>query len=570
MVRQTAPHLLPARAGERLLLLLLPPGVRLSEVDVPSRPNNRRRRPRPRLSLPGVIVSVAAATEPGVRLPWPVHPGCPLSVKGGRHGSEVRDREGFGRPVLLPSQSRQRRDHPQQRAVHGQGQCQGRDRLGEGECAGRCALRAQDVGQRPALLRPQSHERGNAGAKPDVLVRGGHGEGDRVGQSERADGPRGGPHLTTSSGAGEPGAAPDRGRDTGFAQCHAPAGGRGGHGSAAAAVTTRNIVARRMNSLTAASVGRGIIRRGFGFMTLRFSILVERLFADVPWAVCPAESFSERFAELERRLRDAYPAEKGFGIRVSRKKDSWAVYVRKGPWSGVAVNCEPVYDAESFSPTRVSVWVGTYSRAVHLPLYLLVALVTSPVFVLLGKLLVPRLFANPVVLAAFWPLYGLAVTGLVLVLATFLGSAERFRHGEAHLDEVRALARSVLAADEQVLLPERVRARRFHCVLEWLAVGVGLIALGGGCWSLWEWWSYWDDPVNIEAARNGVSLETLQSARTIYLAFGAVLWLAAAMLVWGYALLRQHVTEERPSQSQPTAEGARRLEAGGLAGHRGK
>jgi hypothetical protein len=294
-------------------------------------------------------------------------------------------------------------------------------------------------------------------------------------------------------------------------------------------------------------------------MNLRLTSLVERLFADPPWAICRAESFAERFAEFEQRLQAAYPAAEGFSTDVSRTKNAWAIHVRKGFYSGFAVNCEPVYEGESFSPARVAVRVGAYLWVVHLALYLLVALATSPVLVFLAKILVPRLFANPVVLAAFWPLYFLTISGLFLLLATSLGSARCFRRGEAHLDDVRALARSVLAADDQVPLPERARAGRSQRVLEWIAVGVGLLALGGSGWPLWEWWSYWDDPVNIEAARNGVPLETLQNVRAINLVFGAALVLTAVLLFWGYALLRQRATEKPANQSlSQTGPAARR------------
>jgi hypothetical protein len=292
-------------------------------------------------------------------------------------------------------------------------------------------------------------------------------------------------------------------------------------------------------------------------MNLRLSSLFERLFAVPPWAICPAESFAERFAAFEQRVRGAYPAAEGFRTRVSRTKNAWAVYVRKGLYSGFAVNCEPVYEGESFSPARVAVWIGAYARVVHLAIYLLVALVTSPVLVFLAKILVPRWFANPVVLAASWPVYFLTVAGLFLLLAAVVGG-ERFRRGEAYLDDVRALARSVLAADDQGLLPERVRARRSQRILEWVMVGVGLLALGVGGWPLWEWWSYWDDPVNIMAAQNGVRLETLQNARTVNLVFGAVLELAALMLFCAYALLRRRETETSPNQSLPQTEPAAR------------
>ncbi len=287
-------------------------------------------------------------------------------------------------------------------------------------------------------------------------------------------------------------------------------------------------------------------------MKLWLSTLVERFLADPPWAVCPAESFPERFAELEQRLRAAYPREMGFGVRVLRKKDSWVVHVRKGSWSGFAVQCEAVYDAESFGPARVSVWVGTYSRVIHLTLYLLVALVTSPALVLLAKYLVPSLFTSPAVLVAFWPLFLLTACGLFLSLATFLAAAERFRRGEAQLDEVRALVRSVLAADEQVVRPEAARTGRIWRVLGSVIVCAGLISLAGGGWELWEWWFYWDDPVNLEAAQNG-ALEAEQSLQTMHLVFGAVLSLLAGMLFWGFALLRQRARHDPPNRSPKLA-----------------
>jgi hypothetical protein len=283
-------------------------------------------------------------------------------------------------------------------------------------------------------------------------------------------------------------------------------------------------------------------------MKLWLSALVERLLASPPWATCPAESFPERFAVLEQRLRAAYPPERGYNIRAWRKKDSWVVYVRKGPWAGFAVSCEPVYDAESFGPSRVSVWVGTYSRVIHLALYLLVALVTSPALVLLAKYLVPRLFAAPAALAVFWPLYLLAVCGSFLLIATVLAASERFWPEVANLDDVRALVRSVLAADEGAALPERARAGRSQRVLTVVAVGAGLLCLGVGSWSLWEWWSYWDDPVNVEALQNGV--EAVRSARIVYLVHGAVLVALPLMLFWWYALSRSGATRE--AQNQPS------------------
>jgi hypothetical protein len=297
-------------------------------------------------------------------------------------------------------------------------------------------------------------------------------------------------------------------------------------------------------------------------MKHQLSALVERLLADPPWATCPAMSFPERFAELEQRLRAAYPSERGFTVRALKKKDSWVAYVRKGPWSGFAVSCEPVYEAESFGPSRVSVRVGTYSRVLHLALCLLIAVVTSPALVLLAKYLVPRLFASPVVLAMFWPLYLLAVSGLFLLLGTFLRIAERHWHGEVYLDDVRALVRSVLAADDRVALPTRARSRWRQRVRGGVMACVGLVALGVGGWSLWEWWSYWDDPVNVEAARNGV--EVVQSVRTIYLVFGAVLLLLPVMLVWGYALLREP-TRQEPRSQPPHLPGpeSRESEVGG-------
>src|SRR5262249_22195890 len=219
---------------------------------------------------------------------------------------------------------------------------------------------------------------------------------------------------------------------------------------------------------------------------------------------------------------------------------SWVVYVRKGTWSGFAVQCEAVYDAESFGPARVSVWVGTYSRVIHLTISLLVALVTSPALLLLAKYLVPRLFTSPVVLVVFWPLFLLTVCGLFLSLATFLGVAERFRRGETQMNEVRTLVRSVLAANEQVVRPEAVLAGRIWRVLGSVALCAGLIALAGGGWSLWEWGGYWGDPLDLEAAKNG-ALEAEQSLRPMHLMFGVVLSLLAVMLFWGYALLRQRM-----------------------------
>ena len=301
-----------------------------------------------------------------------------------------------------------------------------------------------------------------------------------------------------------------------------------------------------------------------------FSNLAERFFADPPWAVCPTESFAERFAEFERRLRAAYPAEQGFKIRASRKKDSWVVYARKGLCSGFAVACVPLYEGESFSPTRVSVSVGTYSRALHLGLYALVAVLFSSAVVPLVKLLGPRLFPDPFVLMFLFPWYFVAVAGLFLLIATLLGAGERFWWREAHLDEVRALARAVLAADDRVPLPERTRAQRFQRVVQGLLVGVGLVTLAVACWALWEWWSYWDDPVNMEMARNGLPLETLQKHRTVYLVFGVVLLLVPVILLWGYALSRQRPTAKPPSQpARASGSASRESEVNSSSGGRG-
>ena len=287
-------------------------------------------------------------------------------------------------------------------------------------------------------------------------------------------------------------------------------------------------------------------------MKFPFSTLVERLFTDPPWAVCPAEPFPERFAELEQRLRAAYPAEKGFRTRATRGKDSWVVHVRRGFWSGFAVQCDAVYEAESFGPTRVSVRVEPYSRVVHLAVYLLAALVASSVLAQFGKFLVPKLSSDPLVLA-LWDsgLLSLLAAGvLVFLLATVQLVVGRSRRGEAQaqLEEVRALVRAVLAADDRALWPERVRARRAHRFLAAGAVCLGPVALGVGCWALWGWWSYWDDPLHAEMARVGGPgvIEILQQDRNVNLVFGAILSLAGVMLFWGYALARRLAPQEPP------------------------
>jgi hypothetical protein len=117
--------------------------------------------------------------------------------------------------------------------------------------------------------------------------------------------------------------------------------------------------------------------------------------------------------------------------------------------------------------------------------------------------------------------------------------------------------RSVLAANEQVVRPEAVLAGRIWRVLGSVTLCAGLIALAGGGWSLWEWWVYWDDPLNLEAAKNG-ALEAEQSLRTIHLMFGVVLSLLAVMLFWGYALLRQRGRHEPPNRSSKLAGPASR------------
>jgi hypothetical protein len=282
-------------------------------------------------------------------------------------------------------------------------------------------------------------------------------------------------------------------------------------------------------------------------MSLGLSALAERFFAVPPWATCPAESFGERFAELEQRLRAAYPEGKGFRTRVSRKKGSWVVCVRNGLWSGIAIQCEPIYAAESFAPTRISVWVGTYSRGIHLGLYLMVALTSTPL-VVLAKYLVPRLFTNPVVLAAFWPVFLVINLCLFPLLATLAAAAERSRRGKAQLEDVRALVRSVLAADDRAALPERPWTRRLQRVVQGAVVCMGLFALGAGGWAFWEWWTFWDDLEISEMAPGGVP-ESLRNARAVYLVFGVVLSLLGVILFWGYALLRHCSAQQPPSQS---------------------
>jgi hypothetical protein len=331
------------------------------------------------------------------------------------------------------------------------------------------------------------------------------------------------------------------------------------------AASSRNIAVCRTNSLATTFTIRGILRKGLGLMTLDLSALVERLFGAPPWATCPAESFEERFAELEQRLRAAYPEEKGFHTRVTRKKGSWVAYVRNGLWSGFAVHCEPVYGAESFAPTGVSVWVGAYSRGLHLALYLLVALTSAPL-IALAKFLVPRLVTNPVVLLAFWPLFLLALLALFPLLATLLAATERSLRGKVQLEDVRALVRSVLTADDRVLLPETAWARRLQGVLPGVIVVMGLTALAFGGGALWEWWSFWDDPVNSEMAQSGY-LETMQNARAVYLVFGTVLSLLGVLIFWGYALMRHVAAQQPPSQPlQLTGPASRQSEAGSSSG----
>jgi hypothetical protein len=302
-------------------------------------------------------------------------------------------------------------------------------------------------------------------------------------------------------------------------------------------------------------------------MKRRFFTMVQLLLGNLPWAVCPAESFSCRFAEVEQRLRALYPREKGFRIRVSRKRDLWAVYARKGLGSGVAVHCAPVYEAESFSPTRVSVQVGKYSLATLSFRYLLMALVLLlPMLWQLVRFLAPRLLTDPILMAFSPLLFLFALLCLWLLLCLVGWAAEHFLHKEPQLEEVRELVRSVLAADDQVPLPERVLARHSQRALGALGFCVGLIALGIGCWVLWDWWFFWDDPLNIEMARTGVSSETLHLMRTPNLVFGAVLLPLAIVLFGLCALSRQGATDKSPNKPlQTTGAAGRPSEVGGHA-----
>jgi hypothetical protein len=176
-------------------------------------------------------------------------------------------------------------------------------------------------------------------------------------------------------------------------------------------------------------------------MRQRFSALLRLLLGDLPWAVCPAESFAHRFAELEQRLRAAYPSEQGYRICVSRTREAWTLYARNGLFSGFAVTCVPDYGADSFTPSQISVWVGTYSPLIHLAVYLLGTLLTSALLLKLVQFLDQMLLPDPVV-SAFLPLlFVLAIGGLGLLLSTYLWAAERRRRSAAQLDEVRQLVR---------------------------------------------------------------------------------------------------------------------------------
>jgi hypothetical protein len=269
-----------------------------------------------------------------------------------------------------------------------------------------------------------------------------------------------------------------------------------------------------------------------------------------PCAVCAAEAFPRRFAELEQALRTAYPAEKGFSVRVSKGKDSWAIYARQGLCSGFAVECAPIAEAKSFSPTRVSVRVCIHSPVFVPAAYLLIALYFSLIALAgVAPLLGWGQLPGPA-LMALWAALGLIACGCLLGCAQgiYLLATGNYRRLMGQLAEVREVARSVLAADDQAYWSEKVRAQRFRRVLGGFLICFGLIGLGGGCLSLWEWWFWWDNPGRAQLARQRERLEMMERMRTGDLVVGScLLYLAAVIFVLAYACLRRGATEKPPN-----------------------
>jgi hypothetical protein len=217
--------------------------------------------------------------------------------------------------------------------------------------------------------------------------------------------------------------------------------------------------------------------------------LLQRL--QPPCAICSAESFPRQFAALEQALRTAYPAEKGFRVRVTRSNNSWALYACRGFWAGFAVKCTPVAEAESFSPARVSVRVSHFSRVFSPAALLLLALYFSLIglawfaqFVGLGQMPGPGLIA---LLGALGVIVGMMLVGTAL--GSYWRATGQYPRLEAQLDDVRGVVRSVLSADSQALFTECVKAQRFRRVLGSFLVCFGLLAMGLSCIFLWQWWS---------------------------------------------------------------------------------
>jgi hypothetical protein len=268
-----------------------------------------------------------------------------------------------------------------------------------------------------------------------------------------------------------------------------------------------------------------------------------------PCAICAAESFPLEFAALEQALRTAYPAEKGFSIRVTRSHGLWAFYGSHGPYAGFSVQCRPVPEAASFSPTRVSVRVSHYS-SIQLPAaYLLSAVYFSLIglawlapFVGWGGMPGP----GPVALVS-----ALGVIIAVMLGGTALGFYMRatgaYPRLAAQLDDVRSVVHSVLSVDDQAHFSERVKAHQFRRFLGWLFLGFGLLALGLSCMFLWHWWFFWDDPGRVRAA-HGQLRDLLETARTWDLTFGGLFVLPAAPFGYlAYAWLRQPAPEKPPN-----------------------
>lgn len=268
-----------------------------------------------------------------------------------------------------------------------------------------------------------------------------------------------------------------------------------------------------------------------------------------PWAVCPAESFPDRFSELEQRLRATYSPQTGFRIRVCRKKDTWAVYGRKGIGSGFAILCTPLYERESFTPTRVSVWVREHSLATLLFRYLLIALVfLLPMLVPFTRFLAPRLISNPVLLAFSPLLFLLAFMGLVWLTSLAGWGAERLLNREPELNAVRVLVRTTLMTVNPIASTERPWTRLLPRAFGLLGLVLGLLILGTGVWHLWDWWSFGNDPLDAEMARLGVEPpQILESMRTADLVLGIIFLVTAPLILFGAcALLRQAGMKNRP------------------------